>query len=316
MVTWRNKSCNEGMELIVHLDQTAPENQETLASACIQSPHWQIRMTASSMVREPALLARIARQGSDCEVFSSAIDRLDDDTLLEEVASYPCADSYACVLALRRIKKSEALLRIAQNHPFTAVRLRAVRCITDFGYLRQIVDENTDYEVREAAVERIDDPETLVRIVCSDASIQVRRAAIRNLSNPEKLVDLAVGMQPKLIRRSVLHHMLEIGMGYGFDRDMAQRLLVCLEDYRLAPFAIALMERSGFDWYAYGSETTVMNLCEALTEGSGCCGESILSKQALALLYEERPDLQDSLILNTARTPTVNEDPLFGSGVA
>lgn len=287
----KHTAHDDTLAAIEHLDPASPGTQEILASTCIHNPHGHTRRVAMGKLTDPALLARVAKQAGDYDVYKEAIERLDDNALLEDIAQYPCEAQHACILSMHKIDDQDILLRIAHKHPFTDVRIEAITSLADTTKLVRIATENTDPAVRAAAAVRIRDDETISHLACMDPNRSVRKAAISTLSSIEKLTTIAIGSGPDMVRRSALQRMAALAGEEGLEPHIAARLLPCLKESRLIAYAISLMETSGVDWCAHFSESNVLTLCDAWSE-CGISRERSILEGAYTQLYQDRVDLR------------------------
>ncbi len=269
--------------------------QEAFASACVSHPHWRVRLVSMECLTQQALLAYVAKHAADYEVFKGAIEKIHDDTLLEDVALYPCKDRHSCVLAIQRIGNENMLFQIAQTHPYAEIRKTAVACITSQGFLLAVAEGNSDAVVREEAIGRLDNPECLERIAFRDPNDAVKRKAISMIADPARLLTLVLESESMAIKKFALHRMYLLHNETGLDPVLAAQLNPCLESALLIANAISLMDISGVAWWKECTQATIPHLYQALST-SGLYREVKILEKAVVSLYTNRTDLRQELL--------------------
>ncbi len=154
MAEQKELSEEDSLTFVNQLDPAPCSNQELLASLCIRSPYYDVRMRAVDKLTHSSLLAKIATCEVDYEVSKAAVEKLVGDDFLGQVAGSLCKNRYICILALRRIKDATLLLHIAQTHVYAEFHMATVGCIDDPAHLLQVAENDTDFMVREVAVKK------------------------------------------------------------------------------------------------------------------------------------------------------------------
>jgi hypothetical protein len=311
MTEQRELSLEESMVIINQLDPMSPEDQRLLASHCMYSPHHDARLLAVNKLTMPALLVEVAIHEGDFTVSETAIEKLSEDSSLEKIAQCACKDKYVSILALRKIRGSDCLLRIAQTQAYTEVRVAAVGCINDHSILLQIAQSNTDPEVREAAVKRLGDTEEVALVAYMDPDTWVRRAAISTLTDPRKLILVITSNTSESIRKHALQRLIKICDINRIEPKSATLLVTLMNERALIALIIDAMEKSNCEWHSYCTDTTVSVLHDALVNNK-IWKEATLLEKAIKQLFESRLDLRQAILSYAWTVPYMNRTIDFG----
>ncbi len=311
MTEQRELSLEESLATISQLDPASLDDQKLLASHCMYSPYHDARLLAISKLTTASLLAEVAIREGDSEVSEIAIETLSEDAALEKIALYACKDKHVSIVALRKIRSSDSLLRIAQTHVYTEVRIAAVGCINDHSILLQIAQSNTDPEVRESAIKRLGDCEDTALAAYIDPDTWVRRAAISVLNDPRKLVLAITNNTSESIRRHALQRLIKVCDINRIEQKSAALLMTLIHERALMALIIDAMEKSGCDWYAYCNDTTVSVMHDAFVQNK-IWKEIALLEKAIQQLFESRLDLRQAILSYTWTTPYMNRTIDFG----
>ena len=122
----------------------------------------------------------IALNDSHRTVRKAAVERIDDQPILEELARSP--NPNIRLLSVYKLKNQRILGDIAQNDPVAEVRACAIDRVYDQSVISEIATaDNTDSTVRKAAVRKLKDQKTLKAIVEKDPNKQVSAEAAARL---------------------------------------------------------------------------------------------------------------------------------------
>ncbi|HIS40992.1 MAG TPA: hypothetical protein IAC12_09220 [Candidatus Aphodovivens avistercoris] len=137
--------------------------------------------------------------------------------------------------------------------------------------------------------------EGLLAVVEGDeASRAVQIALVSRLDDAELLIDIALSAVRIPARRDALQRLDAVQQDAPLATAQLERLVPCLREGALLPWAVVLMDAAGFDWCARSDAAVADALCAA---SYSCVGihEEVLVEDAFAQLAHYRPDLAGCL---------------------
>jgi tetratricopeptide (TPR) repeat protein len=157
-------------------------------------PKWRhsnpsVRAVAVRALRDPAILARVAKGDAEADIRRIAVEMLTDELVLSEVAKTD-ADEQVRALALGRVSEAGLLADIVQEGRPGEIRTVALARLTEPTLLQKVATSNSDPLLRKTATLRVTDATVLCDIVMKDPDVGVRQAAIPRVTETSVLSEV------------------------------------------------------------------------------------------------------------------------------
>lgn len=135
-------------------------------------------------------LFKPAHRSSNAETRLKAIDRVDDDRILVDLASYDGSPRVR-LAAVKRIRDEDSLLAVALEGEEIDARLAAVERIDSQQKLARIIRERKNYQLMSACFARLTDRSLLEKIANdTEYNMTARRMAIENFADESFLQEM------------------------------------------------------------------------------------------------------------------------------
>lgn len=175
-----------------------------LEQIALQSKNTDLRVEAISALRNQSLLAQLAAGNSDFTVQEAAVDALTDQTMLAKLALQQ-TDKYSRVgqLALSKLNDPSLLADVAltANMP-DILRLNAISRLKEQKSLARVAIESTNVRIGSEAVKKIVDPALLARIATEGKEPALRIAAVWSLTDPAQLAKVMQADPDESVRKA------------------------------------------------------------------------------------------------------------------
>ena len=151
-----------------------------------------VRKTIESIgnLVDSASLAQIAKNSRHEEIRLAALERISDETVIDEMAQSDPSPRVRGAAAAKT-GNQETLARIVRTDSDAGIRLLAVQNLQDRDCLTAIARGDADSDVRIAALEKTGDMETIKAVATSDKSSAARAAAVAKVDDPVLLASIA-----------------------------------------------------------------------------------------------------------------------------
>jgi hypothetical protein len=156
----------------------------TMLAGCasIRSKYANERFKAVEHIRDPIVLANVAREDEVSEVGWAAVNKLTDQAALAKVACEG-KDWTVRMAAVNKLTDQAALAKVACGDKALPVRKAAVNKLTDEAALAKVACEDEVSEVRQAAVSKLTDQAALAKLASESNDWSVRKAAVNKIDS-------------------------------------------------------------------------------------------------------------------------------------
>jgi hypothetical protein len=152
---------------------------------------WRDRLEAVEALTRPRSLERVARNDAVEAVRLAAIQRLDRQDVLADIARQSPRGDEERRAAIVRIVDQSLLVDLALHAPSATARLAAVQRITAPGLCLQVATNADDAAARALAVQGVTSQRALADLAKSDKDREVRRAAAARIVEQDLLGEVA-----------------------------------------------------------------------------------------------------------------------------
>ncbi|MDM8516593.1 hypothetical protein QUF76_10365 [Desulfobacterales bacterium HSG16] len=162
------------------LSQTK-EEQKLLAFSAEHNPDPKLQIDAIGKIWDQNVLKKIAIGNKGLEIKKAAIERLENQAIIADIAIEENILPEIQIFAVSRLNSQNLLARIAQNSKTYEVRYAAFKKIRNKNILTRIISANSNAKVRMEAVAHIGDYKELVIIATNDDDFDIREKALERL---------------------------------------------------------------------------------------------------------------------------------------
>ncbi|MBN2719038.1 MAG: hypothetical protein JXX14_24535 [Deltaproteobacteria bacterium] len=202
---WKDKDRDTRLAAVNELT-----TQKHLISVALNDDDGEIRETAlnridMSTLWEPQLLRRIAVSDRPWDTRLVAVDRIEDDNVLCDIA---CREPNPIVrwAALRRMENETLYEKVARSDAPDDIRIAALAHVEDEDALKQIFEAAQSEWIKEAAVRQIHDAEWLDSVARGDSIRWVRVAAVENIDDVQLLSSIAETEMDPFVKKAAIEN--------------------------------------------------------------------------------------------------------------
>ena len=170
-------------------------DQKTLADIAMSDTAWHVCGPAIYKLSDDALLAEVAKKAKNPDVRIEAIKKITDQGALSYVAQNDSVSSVK-LEALKKLNDQaivqKVFMKMAKTAKEVAMRITAVKAITDQSFLIDMAQNENESTVRIEAVRnrKLTDQRILADIIKNEKVSNIRKAAVWKLNDQAVLTDV------------------------------------------------------------------------------------------------------------------------------